>query len=128
MAANITVARARNPQTIYEATGVALANSYKTVDATNLQDERTAFLIVNASTSTDATITVEKGNGYAATVDLEMIAPKNKASVFYLESAKYKNVAGEYKDMMRIKGAADCTLYVLAVGVADEQSQPDAIV
>ena len=127
MAANITPGRARNPQTAYEVTGVALATTYKTVDASNWQDERTAFLVVNASTSTDATITIEAGNGYASSEDCALTAAKGKATLFYVDSAKFKNIAGTNKDMIRVKGTADCTLYVLAVGVADAETTPTVV-
>ena len=114
--------KVRNPLEVKALDSFAVTTSYKYLPV-DFQDERTAF-VVNSTNA--GTLTIAAGDGYAAVTDEVLEIPAG-FSAFYIDSNRFKVSAGENKGKIKIKGSAAMTLYVVAVGVAADQTTPELV-
>ncbi len=70
-------------------------------------DERSVLLVHNNSSTAASEITVEAGNGLQGVSDLVYSVAAGEVALIVLESGKFKNVSGDDKGKVIIKGPAD---------------------
>lgn len=69
------------------------------------RDEKITLLLQNSATS-EGTAMVKAGNGYGGVADLEVVIPASSFVILSLDSARFKNVSGEFKGKVHITGPA----------------------
>lgn len=77
------------------------------------ESDEKMVLVVQNTTSSDATLTVKAGNGIQGVVDLALTVPKQAVSLVKLDSGRFKNVSGENKGKIVVVSAT-----ALSVGAA----------
>lgn len=93
--------------------GTVLNNAlFKAVDVTdgaevvmNGHDERTVVVVQNTATSS-GTVTIKAGNGIQGVADEVFSVPASSTTFIVPESGRFKNVSGDDKGKMIIKGSA----------------------
>lgn len=70
----------------------------------NKSDGSILLMITNGGSAGAKKATIVKGNGLQGTEDLEISVAQGKTVAIVIESGKYMNVSGEYKDQVIVKG------------------------
>lgn len=80
----------------------------------NQRDDKYILFVANASSTTDATLTVYKGDGAFGGADAVLTVGKSKSGIFALDSGRHMFVSGDDKGKVVIKCslATDVTLSV----------------
>lgn len=91
--------------TPFEVTKTAVTTTAKYFDFAG-KDDKTAIIIDNSANSSVTTVTVLAGTGLNAVADLELKVPASKVVAMRLDSASFKQMAGENKGSFGIKTAS----------------------
>ena len=98
--------------TPFEVTKTAETTTAKYFDFAG-KDDKTAIIIDNSANSSPTTVTVLAGTGLNAVADLELKVPASKAVAMRLDSASFKQMAGENKGSFGIKASATVQVSVI---------------
>lgn len=79
------------------------------------ESDEKMVLVVQNTTSADATLTVKAGNGIQGVVDLTLTVPKQAVSLVKLDSGRFKNVSGENKGKIVVVSATALSVAVVAM-------------
>lgn len=115
-ATNITVTKLSKETATNIPTATAVNASDGAVVPWDEKDGKLLVILENADTSVAKKATIVNGGGLQGTGDLEQSIAASGKTVIVLDSGKYKQVTGDHKGKLWIKGA-DANIKVAAIAL-----------